>query len=158
VLSLTTGGKTRTLSGTSMSAAHASGVIALGLSVSNGLGPVGRDIGLPQTQQGQGLIDALLTVQNVEAAESTMVASIQSTSQQADSLIASTANMRRSRATNISPQVTYPETPRLPPQVNPVAQRFATLDRLMGLAESTRIDDGHVQLDRFLDELLEEAN
>ncbi len=55
------GGKTKTREGTSMSAAHASGTIALGLAV-NSIGRVGEDVGLPSNQQGQGLIDALATV------------------------------------------------------------------------------------------------
>jgi hypothetical protein len=92
VLSLTKGGRTKVLSGTSMSAAHASGVIALGLSMPNFLGPVGRDIGLPDTQQGQGLIDALLTVQHVEPLASMTVVSIQAAIQLVDVSMPTLAN------------------------------------------------------------------
>jgi major intracellular serine protease len=80
VLSTWKGGGTRTLDGTSMATAYASGVVALGLSAGTLeqlirdqdlypgipplLAPLGRDIGLLPEKQGQGLVDALLTVQN----------------------------------------------------------------------------------------------
>jgi major intracellular serine protease len=80
VLSTWKGGGTKTLDGTSMATAYASGVAALGLAagtlepltrdpdlypgVPTLLVPLGRDIGLIPEKQGQGLIDALLTVQN----------------------------------------------------------------------------------------------
>lgn len=63
ILSLYKKGATNTLSGTSMSAAFASGVFALGLSAES-LGAVGVNLGLPVDEQGAGLIDAELTVLN----------------------------------------------------------------------------------------------
>jgi subtilisin family serine protease len=81
VLSTWKGGGTRTLDGTSMATANASGVVALGLAagtletlirdpelypgVPPLLSPLGRDlVGLPPEKDGQGIVDALLTVPN----------------------------------------------------------------------------------------------
>jgi subtilisin len=133
VLSLWRGGGTKTLEGTSMSTAFASGVAALGLSAGS-LGAQGRDIGLPSNQQGMGLIDALLTVQNqpVQASQPASVSALQS-SDQSDEDQSSFSDNAIGNVVAFSGLSGAPPTsvPFDQAPGRPIANSFAAIDHLM---------------------------